>query len=231
MTNCSWVHCKTLESNFSIIFRLHLLLTAHHLLISRHLTAKLTALCWDLGCFGTVLGPPWAIWGPHEPILDSNDFIWTKKTTLIQRLDILCAFLYIHSVFSREYLSWKLNRTAFNIIIIKQTTVLFKFIKILTVHSFLSSCLCRNVPLLTGTPLKPTHPWHPNHGTTSFQSVSYNNYTPSMGHNNIWCIDQVTHMVMACPAILVCSKLKPGMAKKRGGGRLDPCQDFLVDST
>ena len=25
-------------------------------------------------------------------------------------------------------------------------------------------------------------------------------------------------MVMACPAILVCSKLKPGMAKKRGGG-------------
>ena len=106
MTNCSWVHCKTLESNFSIIFRLHLLLTAHHLLISRHITAKLTALCWDLGCFGTVLGPPWAIWGPHEPILDSNDFIWTKKTTLIQRLDILCAFLYIHSVFLREYLSW-----------------------------------------------------------------------------------------------------------------------------
>ena len=29
-------------------------------------------------------------------------------------------------------------------------------------------------------------------------------------------------MVMACPAILVCSKLKPGMAKKRGGGRNIP---------
>ena len=25
-------------------------------------------------------------------------------------------------------------------------------------------------------------------------------------------------MVMTCPAILVCSKLKPGMAKRKGGG-------------
>ena len=219
MTNCSWVHCKTLESNFSIIFRLHLLLTAHHLLISRHLTAKLTALCWDLGCFGTVLGPPWAIWGPHWPTWAHFGLNWSnlnKKDNFNPEIRYFVRFLiYSLSLFKRVPF---LNRTAFNIIIIKQTTVLFKFIKILTVHSFLSSCLCRNVPLLTGTPLKPTHPWHPNHGTTSFQSVSYNNYTPSMGHNNIWCIDQVTHMVMACPAILVCSKLKPGMAKKRGGG-------------
>ena len=34
-------------------------------------------------------------------------------------------------------------------------------------------------------------------------------------------------MVMACPAILVCSKLKPGMAKKKGGGAVGPLPRFF----
>ena len=90
MTNCSWVHCKTLESNFSIIFRLHLLLTAHHLLISQHLTAKLTALCWDLGCFGTVLGPPWAIWGPHWPTWTHFGLKWSQIPPKIEQFSGKC---------------------------------------------------------------------------------------------------------------------------------------------